>query len=303
MASIILLLAFLAAGYLLQRAISNSHSEKLSNILHKFVIYISLPSLVLVYMVDMSFDDNFLLPIASAWGILVVSIVMVLVLSKIFKWTRRITGALLMIIPFGNTSFLGIPFTKVFFGDAGIPYAVIYDQLGSFLMLSTVGIIILSIYSGHRLSVPIILYKLVSFPSTIALVVAFILEAHMIPDLLMLVLKGLASTLTPLALVVIGLHLKLKLDKDKLSPMFIGLSIKLIIAPLLLFFGYLVLDIDGLSAEVSILETAMGPMMSSAMLAIGVGLERRFVASTLGYGIVLSFITLPLIYWISTNFL
>jgi predicted histidine transporter YuiF (NhaC family) len=35
-------------------------------------------------------------------------------------------------------------------------------------------------------------------------------------------------------------------------------------------------------------------MVSSSMLAIMAGLERRFVASILGYGIVISFVTLPL---------
>jgi predicted permease len=55
-------------------------------------------------------------------------------------------------------------------------------------------------------------------------------------------------------------------------------------------------DINSLSAQVSLFEAGMGPMISSAMLAMMAGLEKRFVASILGYGIVISFVTLPLWY-------
>jgi len=57
------------------------------------------------------------------------------------------------------------------------------------------------------------------------------------------------------------------------------------------------LDLHTLTAQV-IFEAAMGPMISSAMLAMMAGLEQRFVASLLGYGIVLSFVTLPGVYWV-----
>jgi len=202
-----------------------------------------------------------------------------------------------MVVPYGNTSFLGVPFTKAFFGEAGIPYAVIYDQLGSFLILSTVGLVTLSLYSGQKASLSAILTRIFTFPAFLALLLALPMQSSMLPDLLMQLLSWLAATLTPAALFSIGLYLKLRLDRDRFFPFAVGLGIKLLLAPLLLLGLFWLLGLRDLPAEVTLFEAAMAPMVSSSMLAIMAGLEKRFVASLLGYGIILSFVTLPL-FWL-----
>jgi predicted permease len=67
---------------------------------------------------------------------------------------------------------------------------------------------------------------------------------------------------------------------------------------LILFALFQALNLHTLTAQVSIFEAAMAPMVSSTMLAMMAGLEQRFVASLLGYGIVLSFATLPIVFWV-----
>ena len=47
----------------------------------------------------------------------------------------------------GNTSFLGYPMVLAFFNDAVLVYAIFFDQLGGFLILSTYGSIIVAFYS------------------------------------------------------------------------------------------------------------------------------------------------------------
>ncbi len=298
MNSVMILLLFLILGYLAQRILSESTQLFWADLFNRFVIYISLPSLVFVYMVDLKVDSRFILPIASAWGLFGISAMIILILSKRLNWSRSITGALLMVIPFGNTSFLGIPFTKAFFGETGVPYSIVYDQLGSFLILSTAGIVILSLYSSQEATARKILYRIFTFPSFIVLILALVIDAELPPQWLMIPLGYLAATLTPAALLSIGLHLKLRLSSGELLPFSLGLLIKLIIAPLLLLSIFYSFGLDSLSAQVSIFEAGMAPMVSSSMLAIMAGLERRFVASVLGYGIVISFVTLPLLYQI-----
>jgi len=62
-------------------------------------------------------------------------------------------------------------------------------------------------------------------------------------------------------------------------------------------------EVDGLVAEVTVFEVGMAPMVSSSMLAIAAGLEKRFVASVLGYGLVFSFLTLPVLFYLIKNIL
>jgi len=298
MGAVLMLLLFLLGGYGAQRFLAPDTQERWAERFNHFVIYISLPALVFVYMVDLKVDSRFILPIGSAWGLFVLSAGTLLLLSRALGWSRSLTGALLMVIPYGNTSFLGVPFTKAFFGDAGIPYAVIYDQLGSFLILSTVGLLTLSVYGSQKVTLSRILYRIFTFPAFVTLIAALLMDRSMVPDWLMDLLSILAATLTPAALLSIGLYLKLRLDRDKLTAFGIGLGIKLLLAPLLLLVLLRMLDLHGLSAQVTLFEAAMGPMISSSMLALSAGLERRFVASILGYGIVVSFVTLPLWYLI-----
>ncbi len=301
MGSVLMLLLFLLGGYGAQRFLVPDTQERWAEMFNHFVIYISLPALVFVYMVDLKVDSRFILPIGSAWLLYTLSVGIILLCSKILGWSRSLTGALLMVSPYGNTSFLGVPFTKAFFGEDGIPYAVIYDQLGSFLILSTMGLLTLSLYSSQKATLSRILYRIFTFPAFVTLIAALLMDRSMVPDWLMDLLSILAATLTPAALLSIGLYLKLRLDRDKLTAFGVGLILKLLLTPLVLFALFWLMDLRGLSAQVTLFEAAMAPMVSSSMLALSAGLERQFVASILGYGIVLSFVTLPLWYYVSVT--
>lgn len=289
---------FLILGYISQYILPKHTHEVIALVLNKFVIYISLPALVVVYMTDMKFDIAFLLPVFSIWVVFAFSMILILILSRIFGWSRSLTGAMLMVAPLGNTSFLGIPFTKVFFSELGIPYAIVCDQLGTFLILSTVGIVILSIYGSSRISIYRIGVKVLTFPAFVALVFTLFVSGDMIPDMAMSILELFAFLLTPVALVSIGLFLKLRLERSSLVPMSVALSLKLVVTPLVLLGVFYAFGLDSLSARVTVFEVGMAPMISSSMLAISAGLQKRFVASTLGYGILASFMSVPILYQI-----
>jgi len=296
MTNLLFLLLFLLVGYILQQLLSKNYQLLLTKYLNKFVINISLPALVFVYMVDLQIDITILLPIITAWSTFLLATLIVLILSKVLQFSKSITIALIMTTGFGNSSFLGIPFTKAFFGTKGIPYAIVYDQIGSFLILSTIGIIILTTYSSKENSLVSSIVKVVTFPSFIVMVLAIVLNSNYIPEDILNILKVIASTLTPVALIVIGLYLNLKIEFAHKVPFTLALLIKLIIIPFIVLIFFALLELDSLSAKVSIFESAMAPMVSSSMLAIMYNIEKRLIASILGYGIIFSFATLPLFY-------
>jgi predicted permease len=47
----------------------------------------------------------------------------------------------------GNTSFLGFPIIEALYGQEGMKTAILVDQPGTFVVLSTLGIIVATMYS------------------------------------------------------------------------------------------------------------------------------------------------------------
>jgi len=296
MENFIIIISLLLIGILLKRI--PAFSSETGNVLNLFVIYVSLPALVLIKIPELSLDSDIIVPMIMPWVMLFFSGTLVLFLSKFLKWDRAITGCLLLVIPLGNTSFLGIPMVKVFFGEQAVPYALLYDQLGSFLALAIYGSFILAFYGMEEGEVTVkkILKKVISFPPFIALILAFVFKTLPYPPVIESLLDMLAATLIPLVMIVVGFQLTLRLDKNALSPLGIGLSIKLIIAPLVALLLCKILGLEGESVQVSIFEAGMPPMVSAGALAILAKLSPSLTAGLVGLGIILSFLTLPVLH-------
>jgi predicted permease len=289
-------ITFLLIGMALKRL--PDFPDETGNILNLFVIYISLPALVLLKIPELVFSKNLLVPAFMPWGMLLFSFVLIQILSRLLKWERATTGCLLLLIPLGNTSFLGIPMVKAFFGENAIPYALLYDQLGSFLALATYGSLILALYGTgkSRPTIESVVKKVISFPPFIALVLAFILKAFPYPPVAVSLLKILASTLVPLVMIAVGFQLTLRLSREVTSQLCIGLSIKLIAAPLAALLLCKIAGLEGEAVQVSIFEAGMPPMVSAGALAILANLSPPLTAALVGIGIILSFATLPMLY-------
>jgi len=296
MENFITILIFLFIGILLRR-IPAFHDEK-GNVLNLFVIYISLPALILIEIPKIDFTLELLAPVIMPWIMLLISFFIIFLLSKMLNWDRATTGCLLLLVPLGNTSFLGIPMVEAYFGDQAVRYAILYDQLGSYLALAVYGTVIIAIYGNQnsRPDLKGVLKKIFTFPPFIALLMAFALRSFPYPAIAENTLKILAATLVPLVMTAVGFQLKLRLNKETASQLSIGLGIKLAAAPLLALLLCKLAGIDGEAVKVSIFEAGMPPMVSAGALAILAKLRPVLTAALVGAGIVLSFVTLPLLF-------
>jgi len=270
-----------------------------SQVLNLFIIYISLPALILLQVPRLTFSKNLLVPVLLPWIMLVVSALLVLAASRVFRWSRTITGALLLLVPLGNTSFFGIPMVEAFWGRDSVSYAVLYDQFGSFLALTTYGSIILAVYRGSDKPTPaVILKKIVMFPPFIALVLGLLTMSVPYPPVLEGVLEGIAASLVPVVMVAIGLQIRLKLPPGSWTPFCAGLAIKLIIAPLAATLICYTLNLHSPAANVSVFEAGMPPMVTAGALALIAGLSPELTAALVGLGLMVSFLTLPVLFQI-----
>jgi predicted permease len=94
----------------------------------------------------------------------------------------------------------------------------------------------------------------------------------------------------------VGFQLTLRLNSEVWPPLGIGLVIKLIAAPLLALTVCRWLRLDNLAAQVSVFEAGMPPMISAGALAILAELSPPLTAALVGLGIIVSFITLPILH-------
>ncbi len=295
MENFVLTFSFLLIGMALRRL--RHFPRETAQVLNLFVIYVSLPALVLLKVPGLTFSSELLVPVLMPWGMLVATALLILLVTKWWGWPREITGSLLLLVPLGNTSFLGIPMVRAFFGEEGIPYAVLYDQLGSFLALATYGSVVLALYgSGEKPALRAILKKILTFPAFLALLLAFALRPLTFPGPALALLEALAATLVPVVMIAVGFQLSLRLSPEVIKPLLAGITIKLILAPLAALLFCRLFGLDSLGPRVAIFEAGMPPMVSAGALAIMANLSPQLTAALVGLGILASFLTLPLLF-------
>lgn len=260
------------------------------------VVQLSLPALVVARLPELTIDVSAAIPFGVAWGLVVVLSGLVLAVSRRAGWSRRTEGTLLLCVTLGNTSFLGIPATEALLGPDHVPFAVLFDQLGSFLALATWGTFVAARWgAGEAPSAAATVRRVVTFPPFVGLVVGLglAMAGTTLPGVLATVADLLAATLTPLAMLAVGLRLRLP-RRGSAAPLAAGLALKMLVAPALVVPLALAAG-GGLAWETSALEAGMPPMVTAGVIAIGAGLDEDLTVSLVGGGILLSILTLPLL--------
>lgn len=297
------ILGFLLLGVILQKMafLPASSSQRLI----QYVLYVAMPAMVLLHLPSLQIDASLWVPVLTPWAMLLLSILSVLLLSHWLKWSREVKGALLIVVPLGNTSFLGFPIVRSFYGDAGLAYAVLYDQFGSFIGLAVVATTLAVIFGAPAANsqsagstVSQIIKKVLTFPPFIALIIALwvLLSDVQYPAWLAQTLHILGSTLVPAVMVAVGLQLHFRVPRHDFGPFIASLSLKLVVLPCIGFVTMWLFAMDSLAVKVSLLEAAMPPMITAGAIAMAAGLKPRLVSAIIGYGVLCSVVTIPLWY-------
>lgn len=287
MSSLLLIFGCLFLGIFLQKI--PAFPKNAYHGLNGFLLYVSLPAITLRYVPELPLSWDLLFPAGIAWIIFPIGFVLFSFLGKWLNWSKETTGCLVLVAGLGNTSFIGFPLIASFYGTDGLQFAVICDQPGSFLVLTTLGIAAMGYFLTGSRKLSVIGREVFKFPPFLAFLLAFILliNGTNIPDVLKGPLESLGNTLTPVALVAIGLQLMNPFKKDSdWAPLGIGLLFKLLIAPSVVSLLYLrFFGLEGLLANVSILEAAMPPMITPAIIAMDKGMNPSLASLLIAIGI------------------
>lgn len=292
MLNLALIAICLTIGLLMQRLKTLPHDAHL--VLNLVILYVCLPALTFLVIPKLEWDLSLLSLCLVPWIIFGLSYLVFTQLGKRLGWGEKTIGCLILTAGLGNTSFVGLPVIEALLGEGALKYALLLDQAGTFLICSTFGIWICARYSSASLSSTELLKKVLFFPPFLSFSLALVLSLLGFKFSVgqETLLGKLASMLAPLALISVGLQLKIREIKASLVHLKWGLFFKLILAPMIIFFLYSLMNVPPEIFKVALLESAMAPMITASILAATHGLEPRLAGLMVGVGVPLSFLSL-----------
>jgi predicted permease len=296
MNNLLLLIICFIAGMLLHR--SGRMPAQAPAALNSFIIHISLPALTLLYIHGLKLTGEVGLMVAMAWINFTLAAGFFWLVGRWLSMPRGTVGALMLTGGLGNTSFVGLPMIEAYYGHEGIVNGIIIDQLGSFLVLSTLGITVAGLYSSGRPTAGEIVRRILFFPPFIAMLIALAMIPLEYAPWFSALLKRLGDTLAPLALVSVGFQLRLGHLAGNQRNLAIGLGFKLLLAPLVIYLLYVqLLGAHGQITQVTLFEAAMPPMITAAIIACEHDLDPELSTLMVAVGILISFATLGGWWW------
>jgi malate permease and related proteins len=301
MSNVILLLACLFLGIILRG--SKRLPDNASATLNSLIINVFVPAITLRHAPEIEFSTAFALPILATWLVFGASF---LLFTSMQRWTgfdRQTVGALIVTAGISSISFVGFPIFEMLYGAEGLRAGIVMSQAGTFVICSTVGIVVCSVYAEQAESVNWrkIGLDIATFPPFMAFVVAIFLKimGYNHPSVIASFLDKLGSPMSVAALISIGFQMKISADTTLRKALIWGLSYKLVVAPLLVYFVFIGLcQQTSIAAKVSVVGSTLGSMNTIGIVAIQKGLNPPLVTKLLAISIPLSLLLVPLVYWI-----
>ncbi len=283
--SLVFVLFIISSAYLLKKL--RVFSSEDSYIFVNYVIYFALPLTIIKNFSRLEFEKDLILIPIFAWISILLGLTFSFLVGKYLSLPDKTFKAFLLISSFGNTAFMGYPFSYALFGEKGLTYAIIFDQLGSFILVITVGLFITIGKFSFR--------SLITFPPFIALCLSFLLRDFSFPGYIEHFLEVSSASLIPVILFALGLRFELTKDLSSLKPLTAALAIKMLIVPLCILSILKIFSLEGLPYKVVLLESSMPPMVFAGVLALKYNLDFRLAFSAITFGIPLSFFVVPLL--------
>ena len=278
---------YLIIGYFFKIFIRDNSSA-----LVDFVIYFSLPAMIFIKIYPLKLDLEILNLIFMFNSVIIVNLLLTYLVGKFFKFDKKTLATFIVIGTFGNTSFIGFSYIDAFYGEDYVVYALIYDLFGSFLLVVSIGTIIINWGSGQHVNFKPMTRKVILFPPIIMFFITVFLKLFSIPTFVMNTAEVIGSTLVPLAMVAIGMKLELKNIFYKFKETMLLLGIKMFIMPIgVMVLFYIFYNLDDTWSKTTILEVAMPPMTTAVILAIQGGLDERLAVNALVLGVLISLLS------------
>ncbi len=277
---------FLTIGtaYILKRV--GVFSRDNSRVLVNYVLYFALPLMSFKAAHGLGFSKEVFYVGLGAWKVILLSLFFSYIAGRLLKLDSRNLRSLIVTSSFGNTAFLGYPYSFSYYGEEGLRFAIIYDNVGSFLAISSIGFLIIS----GKLSLKSILL----FPPFLGLILGFFLRGYQLPAFLERFIDFSVASLLPVILFSLGLSLDFSTLKKDRTLLVIAIVIKMLLSPLIALLVFKIYPLDPIAYKVSLLQSGMPTMITASILLLKYGLNHNLAFASAGIGILLSFVLMPL---------
>ncbi|HBC57350.1 MAG TPA: transporter [Gammaproteobacteria bacterium] len=267
-------------------------------ILTGLVYYLLLPALILQATWKSALPSDF------GWIILIAAICVIVPFLGIYyygRWQKlssTMLGATLLAGSFPNTTYMGIPILGEIFGAWTRNLIIAYDQMSCMPLILTLGVTIASRLGNHEKIEPPhrALSKVPALWAGLTGLILFQIGLP-IPNVINFTLNSLASAVSPIMLIALGMALELKkMDRQTFEIANLLALMQLIIVPLCAYLLSRWVGMTGEMLQAMTLEAAMPSMIFGLVLCDRFDLDAHFYARIVTYTTALSLISLPLIY-------
>lgn len=305
MSNIILLLACLLIGIILRGV--KVLPENAPMTLNSLIVNVFVPAITLRHAVDLEFSADAFLPVLAAWVVFGTAFLFFNLIKKQAQLDRPTVGALIVVAGISSISFVGFPIFEMLYGAEGLRAGIMMSQAGTFVVCSTAGIVVVSIYAEKESAVNWlkIIKDILIFPPFAAFIIAIFLKiiGYQHPSVIADFLDKLGSPMSVAALLSIGLQMDFSSNKSQQRALMTGLFFKLLLAPLLVFILFFIfLKQTSIPAKVSVVGSTLGSMNTIGIVAIRKGLNPALITKMLAISIPLSLLLVPLVYWLLSHF-
>ncbi|MCK5878452.1 MAG: AEC family transporter [Holophagae bacterium] len=305
-AILVIVLIYALALYLRRKGtLTEDHSLTLARI----VTDLCLPAIIFVSLAKQSIVLDQLAPALVMLGLELFCISLAWIVSVLLKFNKAQQGAIVFCSAFGSSTFLGYSIIMQMFPHSpeALSEAVLISEIGVGYPIFILGPI-LAAYFGSGESGSRIQWKAsLSFfksPVFFALVIGLIWGHFQLPGKENVFLAPifqlcsiLASALTPLAILSVGLMFKLPHLRKILAPLAIVILLKLIIKPLLASSLSTQFGFPELWEDVLVLLAAMPPAVLGAVFLRRYGGDASLASALLLSASLISCVTLVFVFW------
>ena len=257
----------------------------------RWVVTVALPALILARLPELELGRDAAVPVATAWVTIIAGASVVWAVSRRAGWPPHVTGALLMVVPLGNTSFLGLPVVEAVLGRDHLPAALAFDQVGTFLALATYGTWVSGRLGSGGTGPRAMVRRLLAFPPFLALMGSLLLRIIDVPDAANEVLVLLGRTVAPVAMVSLGLRFVPRLRVAHPSAVVLGITVKMLLLPALVAVAAVVIgDPTATAWMASIVEASMPPMVTAGVIGVAAGFDEDLTTNLVAAGTVIALV-------------
>lgn len=297
----LVLLMLMSVGYIMGRLGWMTQREK--NFISKYVVNIAVPCNCISGLLNNLDHDSLaqagLMVICGLLGVGTTLLISV-ILSWLLRLPRERRGVFAVMAGFSNTLFIGIPVSTQLFGEACMPYLMLY-YLANTTFLQSVGFVLVENAGtkGEKTTLKGVLKSLFSKPPILAVLFTLLLLLLdlSLPQPIMKFAGYIADSVSPLALLYCGFIVyevglkNLRLMKG-LPTM---LVMRLAIAPVICLFFCRLFGMTGLPLSVFLVESALPVPSQVTVMAGAFGADEQYAAVGSTLATLASFITIPVL--------